>query len=256
MVVRSVFTHDLRGAVRAHAALQPGDVLLADRAFAGFAHLALLSERGIGCIFRIGASRKDPDGKTHWRKRGRRAMSPPWLEPASYAKLPKFLDVRIVSYPIEHHGYRTRVVRLVTTLLDERRWSDRQLRELYARRWEIETAFAHVKTTLGMATPRCKTPEGVMKELAVYLIVYNLIRLQMLAWAKQESVDVRRVSLIDATRYLAAVALGLHGVATPIFNPARTGRRQLRVLRRRSKHYPLLTKPREQTNINHDPRIR
>lgn len=255
MVVRSVFTHDLRGAVRVHAALQAGDVLLADRAFAGFAHLALLSARGIGCVFRIGAGHKDADGKTRWRKSGR--TPPPWLDPASYRKLRKFVDVRIVSYQIQQSGYRTRAVRLVTTLLDEQRWTDQQLRDLYARRWEIETAFGHAKTTLGMATPRCKTTDGVMKELAVYLIVYNLIRLQMLAWAKQESLDdVRRVSFIDAVRYLTALALGLRGVETPILNPARPGRRQLRVLRRRPKHYPLLTQPREQSDINHDPRKR
>jgi hypothetical protein len=255
MVVRSVFTHDLRGAVRVHAALQAGDVLLADRAFAGFAHLALLCERGIGCVFRIGAGHKDADGKTRWRKSGRTA--PPWLDRALFRrKLRKFVDVRIVSYQIQQPGYRTRAVRLVTTLLDEKRWSDQQLRDLYARRWEIETAFGHAKTTLDMATPRCKTTEGVMKELAVFLIVYNLIRLQMLAWAKSESIDVRRVSFIDAARFLAALALGLRGVETPILNPARAGRRQLRVLRRRPKHYPLLTKPRELSDINHDPRKR
>jgi hypothetical protein len=256
LVVRSVFTHDLRGAVRVHAALQAGDILLADRAFASFAHLALLAERGIACVFRLGASRKDPDaGKTRWRKRGKRTM-PPWIDPALYRTLRTFVSVRVVSYVIEQSGYRTRAVRLVTTLLDEQQWSDRRLADLYARRWEVETAFGHAKTTLGMGTPRCKTAEGVMKELAVYLIAYNLIRLQMLAWAKHESVDVRRVSFIDAARYLMALALGLRGVATPILNPARAGRRQLRVLRRRPKHYPLLTKPREQTDINHDPRRR
>jgi hypothetical protein len=263
LVVRAVFTHELTGVVRVHAALRAGDVLVGDRAFAGFAHLALLSARGIGCVFRIGAGNKDLDGKTCWSKRGRGGhrkmqLPPPWLEavPAAYRNLRESLDVRIVSYAIERPGYRTRAVRLVTTLLDERRWPDRQLRELYGRRWEIETAFGHAKTTLNMSTPRCRTAEGVMKELAIYLIAYNLIRLQMLAWAKQESVDVRRVSFIDAARYLIAVAIGLRGVATPILNSLRAGRRQLRVLRRRPKHYPLLTQPRAQSDINHDPRRR
>jgi hypothetical protein len=255
LVVRSVFTHGLRGAVRVHAALQEGDILLADRAFAGLAHLMLLAERGIACVFRIGASHKCPDGKTRWRKRGKRTM-PPWIDPAVYRTLRTLVNVRIVSYQVERPGYRTRSVRLVTTLLDENEWGEQRLADLYARRWEIETAFGHAKTTLGMSTPRCKTAEGVMKELAVFLIAYNLIRLQMLKWAEQESADVRRVSFVDAARYLAVLALGLPGVATPILNPARPGRRQLRVLRRRMKHYPLLTKPRQQTDINHDPRRR
>jgi hypothetical protein len=258
LVVGTVFAHELPGAVDVHPALRAGDVLVADRAFAGFAHLALLGARGIGCMFRIGAGYTDPDGRTRWSKAGRHRnrRRPPWLDVKSYAKLRDSLDVRIVSYAIERPGYRTHAVRLVTTLLDEQRWPDRQLRDLYARRWEIETAFGHAKTTLHMATPRCRTAEGVMKELAIYLIAYNLIRLQMLAWAKQECVDVRRVSFIDAARFLVAIAIGLRGVPRPIINPLRAGRRQLRVLRRRPKHYPLMTQPREQSDINHDPRKR
>jgi hypothetical protein len=255
LVVRSVFTHDLRGAVRVHAALQEGDVLLGDRAFAGFAHVALLAERGIGCLFRLSACYKTPDGKSRLRKRGRRSV-PRWLDPLLYRQLRRFVPVRVLSYRIEQAGYRSRAVRLVTTLLDKRRWSDQRLRQLYARRWEIETAFAHAKTTLRMSTPRCKSGAGVMKELAVYLIVYNLIRLQMLKWARELGVDLRRVSFIDTMRYLAVQALGLCGIARPILNPARPGRRQLRMLRRRSKHYPLLTKPRMQADINHDQRRR
>ena len=115
---------------------------------------------------KISAGYKDADGKARWRKRGNRKIPPRWLDAvsASYRKLREFVDVRIVSYQVERPGYRTRAVRLVTTLLDEQRWSDRQLRDLYARRWEIETAFGHAKTTLGMATPRCKSAEGLMKE--------------------------------------------------------------------------------------------
>ncbi len=255
MVVRSVFTHDLRGAVRVHAALQEGDILLADRAFAGFAHVALLAERGVDCLFRLSACYKAADGRTRLRKRGKAAV-PPWLDPRLYRKLRSFVRVRVLSYRIEQAGYRSKAVRLVTTLLDKRRWSDQRLRELYARRWEIETAFAHAKTTLRMSTPRCKTADGVMKELAVYLIVYNLIRLQMLKWASAPGVDLRRVSFIDTMRYLAVRAMGLPGVDGPLLNPARPGRRQLRVLRRRLKHYPLLTKPRAHSDINHDPRRR
>jgi hypothetical protein len=36
-----------------------------------------------------------------------------------------------------------------------------------------------------------------MKELCVYLPVYNLVRIQMLQWATASGVDVRRVSFID-----------------------------------------------------------
>ena len=53
---------------------------------------------------------------------------------------------------------------------------DARVAELYGHRWQVETCFGHLKTTMGMNTLRCKTLDGVTKELAVYLIVYNLIR--------------------------------------------------------------------------------
>lgn len=157
-VVRSVFTHDLRGALRVHAALRSGDILLGDRAFASFGHLALLAERGVDCLFRLSSSRKCKDGVQRFGKRGKKA--PPWIDPSYYKKLCAFVKVRVISYRIENPGFRTRSVRLVTTLLDEKQWSDQQLADLYARRWEIETAFGHAKTTMQMSVPRCKPPTG------------------------------------------------------------------------------------------------
>ena len=45
-----------------------------------------------------------------------------------------------------------------------------------ARRWNLELALRHVKTTMGMEQWRCQTPERVEKELLAYLVAYNLIR--------------------------------------------------------------------------------
>ena len=116
LVVRSVFTHDLRGAIRVHAALQPGDILLADRAFAGFAHLALLAQRGIACVFRLSAAshKGAGDGTARWRRR-RGKQRPRWIDPTTWCrlcqgKLPRSLNVRVISYRIEQPGYRTRRV--------------------------------------------------------------------------------------------------------------------------------------------------
>jgi len=74
----------------------------------------------------------------------------------------------------------------------------------------------------------------------------GLVRLLMLKHATGHGVDVRRVSFIDATRHLAARGLGLAGVEKLILNPARTGRWQPRVIRRRRKQYDLLTRPRNE----------
>ena len=93
---------------------------------------------------------------------------------------------------------------------------------------------------------KCKSVDGVMKEMCVYLIVYNLVRLLMLKYVHERGMDVRRVSFIDAMRHLAARGLGLAGVERLILNPPRPGRWQPRVVRRRRKQYDLLTSPRNE----------
>ena len=46
-------SHEEARAEDVHPALQPGDVLVADRGFCSFAHLALLMARGIHAVFRM-----------------------------------------------------------------------------------------------------------------------------------------------------------------------------------------------------------
>jgi hypothetical protein len=46
-------------------------------------------------------------------------------------------------------------------------------------RWGIETNFAHLKTTMGLDVLKCKTVDGVLKELIVFSLIYNLVRLAM-----------------------------------------------------------------------------
>jgi IS4 transposase len=66
---------------------------------------------------------------------------------------------------------------LVTTLLSPEVYRVTDLAELYRRRWQVETALAHRKTTMQMEVLHSKTVLGVLKELTVFAIVYNLVRL-------------------------------------------------------------------------------
>jgi hypothetical protein len=53
------------------------------------------------------------------------------------------------------------------------------LKELYKSRWHVELDLRNIKTTLGMEMLHCKTPEMNEKEIWVYFLTYNLIRLLM-----------------------------------------------------------------------------
>ncbi len=240
-----LFRHDMRAVIGVHPMLREGDILLGDSAFCSFPHLAILLRRGVFACMRLHQRRKvDAPGVRRWE---RPAKSPAWMAAEQFARLPGFLDVRIVRHAVVRKGYRTLHVLIATTLLDQTLWPDEKVVELYGHRWDIETCFAHLKTTMKMDVLRCKTVEGVRKELAVYLAVYNLIRLAMLGAAGNQGVGAWRISFVDAMRWLAAKMIGLRGIGELIVNPPRRNRSQLRTIRRRTKKYIMLKKPRRQT---------
>jgi hypothetical protein len=240
-----LLSHDLAHAARLHPCLAAGDVLLGDRAFCSFAHLALLNARGVFACFRLHQRRKPAPGRR--RDRWLKGRKPPaWMGAEQFAALPASVEVRLVSYAVERPGFRTTRVVVATTLFDEAAWPDARVAALYGQRWHVETCFGHLKTTMGMDHLKCKSVEGVRKELAMYLLAYNLVRLAMLRAADAQHVSARRVGFIDAMRWLAARLAGREGVGRLIVNPDRTGRSQLRVIRGRMKQYDLLVRPRAQ----------
>jgi DDE family transposase len=244
-------THDLRHAPAMHDELAEGDVLVGDRAFGSFAHLALLRRRGLHGVFR--AHQRRPGGRSR-RPAGRRDRKvayakpkrrPAWLSEAEYAALPAEVRVREVRYDVRLPGRRVRRVALVTTLLDKRRYPAAALAALYARRWEAETNLRHLKQTLGLDVLRCKTVPGVAKELTAFTIVYNLVRKLMRAAARRQKVEPARVSFVDAWRWLRRAAAG-EAVPRLRVNPERPGRAEPRVRKRRPKEFPVMKRPRAQ----------
>ena len=92
---------------------------------------------------------------------------------------------------------------LVTTLLDAEAYPPEALAELYGMRWRVELYLRHLKTTMKMDVLKCKTVDGVLKELTVYAMVYNLVRVVMLEAARRQGREVERISFVDALRWLA-----------------------------------------------------
>src|SRR5262249_39585555 len=139
----------------------------------------------------------------------------------------------------------TRVITLVTTLLDPRTYSAQDLAELYLNRWQIEVNFRHLKTTMGMEVMHCKSVDGVLKELYMFAVAYNLVRLVMLQAARRQDVPVERISFIDALRWLRDAQPGT-SLSPLVVNPHRPNRIEPRVLKRRMKEYNLMNEPRDQ----------
>jgi hypothetical protein len=264
-------THDMKQAATMHPDMAEGDILVADRGLASFAHLALLWQRKMHAVFRCHQKQivNFRVGRKHTKQRKPRTglprsryirrlgrwdqlveytkpkTKPNWMDKHAYAALPETLLVRELRYLTPQRGHRTQVITLVTTLLDPDTYPATELAELYLSRWQIEVNFRHLKTTMGLEVLHCKTVEGVMKELYMFAITYNLVRLVMLEASRRQRVPLERISFIDALRWLRDTPVG-ELLTRLIVNPDRPDRLEPRVIKRRMKEYCLMRKPRHE----------
>ncbi|MCP4554145.1 MAG: IS4 family transposase, partial [Herbaspirillum sp.] len=264
-------SHEMSKIASMHPSLRPGDVLIGDRGFCSYAHMALLSLRNLHGVLRMHqrmivdfrphrahAHPKDknaPNGlpRSRWvRALGARDQVVEWFRPASrprwmtreqFERLPESLTVRQLQYRVETPGYRTRKILLITTLLDAERYPAEELAELYRCRWQVEVNLRHLKQTMGMDVLRCKTAAGVEKEMLMFAIAYNLVCAVIYDAASRQGVAPDRISFIDALRWLRTWYPGKELIPL-VVNPRRRGRYEPRVVKRRPKSYGLMTKPR------------
>lgn len=265
-------THDMSQVASLHPEMRDGDVLVADRGFCSFAHLALILQANLHAVFRVhqrqridftpgracsmpGKKRKrglpnsrwicklgSGDQIVEWFKPKQR---PKWMSVEQFTSLPPSIMVRELHYRITRNGFRCREITLVTTLDDAELYTFEDLSQLYCDRWAIETGFGHLKTTMGMDVLRSQTVDGVLKELIVFCLVYNLVRQVMLEASRSQGVPPHRISFIDALRWLATAAAD-ERLGPLIVNPNRPGRLEPRVRKRRPKQYPLMKQPRSE----------
>ena len=251
--------------------LQMGDILLADRGFCSYAAMAALQQqRGVDSVMRLHQMRKADfrsgkrlgadDRLVVWQKPLQRTDA--WGE-EEFAALPETLTLRMIRLRVASHGFRTKSVVLVTTLLDEMTYPAQMLRELYGERWQVELHFQQIKTFLGMDVLRCKSPELIAREVLMHQIAYNLVRSLMQRSAHLHHAPLARLSFkgtLDTLRHWSGLiaAAGntprqqqklidqmLELIAGDLV-PDRPGRSEPRAKKRRAKNYQLLMKPRHE----------
>ena len=236
--------------------LSKGDILLADALHSSWWAMSMLMQRGVDAVmpndgkrridFTQGQALSDCDHLVWWPKPKRA----PWIKRADYAQMPAGIWVREV---------RVEDQVLVTTLCDPAHVSPGQLGALYAMRWNIEVDFRALKVTLNMDVLRCMSPAMVSKEIAVYLLAYNLVRWAMARAAHLAQIPARALSFARARRMICHFAGHLRRrtyqdtdylVATLLKSisrctlPKRPNRVEPRAKKRRPKPLPLLNVPR------------
>jgi len=270
VIVSPLRTHDLLHAAKLHPRMASGDLLVADRGFCSFAHLAVLLQANLHAVLRI-HQRQIVDFHPHrpcaseilgqgiptsrwvrrlgkcdqlveWHKPEQR---PEWLSAEEYAQLPEWVLVREIKWRIRRPGCRVCKVKLVTTLLDPVRYPAAQIARLYALRWQVEVDLRDLKITLGLDVLKGHSVDVVNKEVQVFILVYNLIRLVMLKAARRQQVAPNRISFIDALRWLQPPKPH-QPLPDLVVNPERPDRFEPRCLKRRPKEFPLMKLPRRE----------
>ncbi|WP_295391659.1 IS4 family transposase, partial [uncultured Thiodictyon sp.] len=158
--------------------LEAGDVLVGDAFFPTYFLLCALVAGGVDGVFeQFGARRRTTNFSLGQRLGPRdhlltlnKPECPTWMSRADYGRVPATLTVRELAA-----GGKI----LVTTLRCPNRYPKPAIKALYWRRWSVELDLRNAKTTLGMERLSCKSPGMVEKEIWIYLLAYNLIRLLM-----------------------------------------------------------------------------
>ena len=235
--------------------MEPGEVIVADRGFCGWGLIACLHRKQVDVVLRLNATRKSKGRLEHWAKPQLRDT---WQR-ALWLELPASLTIRIVRHRVSEPGFRVKEIAIATTLLDEQKYPDQAIVELYARRWQIELNFRDIKNTLGLDVLRSRTPQQLHKEIYLQAIAYNIVRGVMLNSARQHHRPIYHLSFkgtVDTLRQWTALFghtdrktlaarwsdLLCALAADPI--PQRPHRSEPRAIKRRPRAYQRMNKPR------------
>ena len=281
-VIIDVFkTHDIKLARKLTDYLDPGDILLGDRAFCSYIDIYSWKKKGIDSVIRLHQGRLQKG-----KKKPKYTVEPPfkkkkktrkcphyrlilWEKPKrkpqdisrkDFDSLPKDLVLREVHCYICIPGFRTKEIIVVTTLLDAIEYPSSDILDLYDSRWQAEVNLRNIKTTLGMDILSCQTPEMVRKEIYVYLLAYNLLRsimydagdtfdckpIRLSLQATRQPLNNFSIKWVDQTmRKANKIYKTMLEKAADSHEKRIVGRVEPRVRKRRPKAYPLMQEPRE-----------
>lgn len=173
-VIDAVFGTDRIGETTyAHHLLRachPGMIVLGDRNFAARELLQAIVDTGADLLVRVKIGRNLPVCRQ--------------LGKGSYLSRIGAIEVRVITAAItvttEQDGHpvrRSQTYRLITTVCDPT-CPPEEIVALYHQRWEIETAYFELKSTIQDGRVlRARTPPGVAQEIYALLITYQVLRI-------------------------------------------------------------------------------
>jgi hypothetical protein len=194
---------ELDYARRLRRSLHAGMIVLLDRNFGAAALIGELAATEADLLVRLKSNRKLPVLRRY--------------RDGSFLSRIGTVQVRVVECEITiatSAGRRSGVYRLATTLLDDRQHPAAALVTLYHQRWEIETAYLELKSSLlGGRVLRARTPAGIAQEVYALLTCYQILRIAITDAIEAEGgIDPDRGSFtvaLNAARDLLIQAAGV-----------------------------------------------
>lgn len=182
--------------------LKAGDIIVADRLFPSYITLCALQDHGIDMVsishqnrkvdFSDGVQLGDNDHIVEWRRPQYRTN-----QVDEYDGLPETIRVREFLIDVEGRDGRREEAIVVSTITDPT-VPQKELSDLYWRRWNCELDLRSIKQSMHLDFVRCKTPAMVVKEVHAHVLAYNLLRGVMTESAKRNGVHPRQLSVKGA----------------------------------------------------------
>jgi Transposase DDE domain len=154
----------------------PGDVLVNDRGFTGYAYLAWHHQLGLDYIARCSSGSFAAAQELFRLKRAGRSKTVRLLAPADQRAelraigLPLELTVRFVSVRLPTGELEV----LATSLLDEQQYPSGEFLNVYHCRWNHETFYGMIKGRLDLENFSGQTVEAVRQDFFATLLLCNL----------------------------------------------------------------------------------
>lgn len=235
----------------------PGDVCLGDRYYCSYFLIAMLAKKNVNFVSQIHAGRNydleqgKAIGKNDCIVEWKRPPRPEWMSEAEYEEMPLVIKLRQTMFG---------ELVIISTFLDAKKITRKNIKKLYKGRWNIETDLLFLKDILQMGILRSKTPSMVRKEIYATILAYNLIRTVIAQAAKLNKKIPREISFKGAKQAINSYAIFIQCAkkneilklykrmladiaSRKIGN--RPGRSEPREVKRRPKAYPRMTKPRK-----------
>jgi hypothetical protein len=244
-----------------------GTIMLGDCYYCSFGNIATILRKGGQCIFplkrdlvNMEKTRRLGKGESLVRLQKPSARAGSWTK-RQWGMFPDFIAMRLIERTICVPGFRPRKIRLLTTLLDTEAYPAEELVGLQKRRWDAELRFRDIKTAMGMEHLTCRTPTMLGKEVAMFMIAYNLVRAMMADAARSSDVPATRLSFSSSAaqveEWMRLMLLRKASVGkselTQLFIsslaecivPLRPGRNEPRVVKRTDQRFPKMKVPRK-----------